>query len=292
MRFTFPGVALALAAASWLSPVNAAAQADKLIGEPSHETGQSVTGAFEGWWKNDDGSFSILFGYYNRNSAQEVDVPVGPANRIEPGGPDNGQPTHFEIGRGWGVFTAKVPADFGTRKLTWTLTANGKTTVVPASLDILYLIRPFKEDTMGNTPPIVRLEATGSTMQGPGPSRVLKSATATVGTPLAIEAWVEDDAKQATGSTRLPPGPPANARWAKFRGPGDVKFSTKAPKLETTDVKPASPDSKFIGKATTTATFSQPGEYVLWLAAGDWSGEGGGGFLCCWTNAELRVTVK
>jgi hypothetical protein len=266
--------------------------AAQLLGEPSHETGQAVTGAFEGWWKNADGSYSFLFGYYNRNTAQEVDIPIGPNNKFEPLGPDNGQPTHFGIGRGWGVFTAKVPADFGDKKLTWTLTYNGKTTVVPSSLDPLYLIRPFKEDTMNNTPPRIRLDAAGEAARGPGPSRILKSVTAKVGTPLTLDAFVEDDAKQGEGSTRVPPGPPATARWTKFRGPGDVKFATRTPKLEPTDVKPVGADSKFIGKATTTATFSQPGEYVLLLSSNDWSGEGGGGFLCCWSNAELKVTVQ
>ena len=71
-----------------------------------------------------------------------------------------------------------------------------------------------------------------------------------------------------------------------------MKFANKNPKLDKTDVKPASADSKFIGKATTTATFSEPGEYVLLLTSNDWSGEGGGGFLCCWSNAELKVTVQ
>src|ERR1041385_8293192 len=56
--------------------------------EPPHDSGQSITGAFEGWFPNSDGSFSILLGYYNRNLKQEVDIPAGPDNRIEPGGPD------------------------------------------------------------------------------------------------------------------------------------------------------------------------------------------------------------
>src|SRR5258708_38977741 len=60
--------------------------------EPVHEAGASVTGAFEGWFKNPDGTFSLLLGYYNRNSRQAVDVPIGPNNRIEPGGPGRGQP--------------------------------------------------------------------------------------------------------------------------------------------------------------------------------------------------------
>jgi hypothetical protein len=45
------------------------------------------------------------------------------------------------------------------------------------------------------------------------------------------------------------------------------------------------------GKATTTATFSIPGEYVLRLQANDQSGDGGGGFQCCWTNVHVGVTV-
>jgi len=48
----------------------------------------------------------------------------------------------------------------------------------------------------------------------------------------------------------------------------------------------------FKGKATTTATFSQPGEYLLKLTANDNSGEGGRGFQCCWSNAYVKVVVK
>src|SRR5438270_5624635 len=69
--------------------------------EPPHEAGASITGALEGWFKNPDGTFTLLLGYYNRNRLQDVDVPVGPNNRIEPGGPDRGQPTHFMPGRNW-----------------------------------------------------------------------------------------------------------------------------------------------------------------------------------------------
>src|SRR5262252_6220772 len=43
--------------------------------EPMHETGASITGAFEGWFKNPDGTFSLLLGYYNRTSKQELDIP-------------------------------------------------------------------------------------------------------------------------------------------------------------------------------------------------------------------------
>src|SRR5271170_5668492 len=101
---------------------------------PAPEKKIGITGAFEGWFKNPDGSFSLLLGYFNRSDKDELDLPIGADNRIEPGGPDRGQPTHFLPGRQWGLFAVKVPANFGDNKITWTITANGKTSVIPASL--------------------------------------------------------------------------------------------------------------------------------------------------------------
>jgi hypothetical protein len=37
-------------------------------------------------------------------------------------------------------------------------------------------------------------------------------------------------------------------------------------------------------------TFDTPGDYIL-VQANDVSGEGGGGFQCCWTNAYVAVKV-
>src|SRR5678815_2134707 len=98
--------------------------------EPTHETGANVTGAFEGWYKTPDGSFNLVLGYFNRNTKQELDVPIGPNNRIEPGGPDLGQPTHFLTGRQRGVFALKLPKDLGSKKLVWTIVSNGFTNTI------------------------------------------------------------------------------------------------------------------------------------------------------------------
>ena len=57
--------------------------------------GQSVVPVFEGWVRNPDGAFSLIFGFWNRNWEETVFIPIGPENRIEPGGPDRGQPTVF-----------------------------------------------------------------------------------------------------------------------------------------------------------------------------------------------------
>lgn len=254
---------------------------------PPHDSGQSVTAAFEGWFPNQDGTFSILFGYFNRNAREELDIPIGAANRMEPGGPDRGQPTHFLTGRNWGVFTVTVPKDFGSGKVVWSITANGVTTEVPAGLAELWELAPFQEAN-GNTPPWIGFQETGPFVNGPrGQS---KSLTAAVGEPVALPLWVADDASVVPGASR-PRTPPVVLSWSKFRGLGPVVFSNDRPPAEPADFA-APPRTAFHAKAVTTATFARPGDYVLRVVANDWSGDGSRGFECCWSNAQVAVTVK
>jgi len=254
---------------------------------PPQESGQSVTAAYEGWFTNPDGSFSILFGYFNRNTKEEPDIPVGPENRIEPGGPDQGQPTHFLPRRQWGVFTVTVPKDFGSKKLTWTLAANGKTTQIPAGLDPLWEVQPFRDATE-NAPPYIGFDARGPFVNGPrGQSKAVET---TLASPVMLTVWVADDANVVPGATR-PRTPAVTLAWSKFRGPGSVTFAEERPMIESADFETPG-KGVFKGKATTTATFGAPGEYVLRLVANDWSGDGGRGFQCCWSNAYVKVSVK
>ena len=257
--------------------------------EPAHESGASVTGAFEGWFKNADGTFSLVLGYFNRNTKQELDVPVGPDNHIDPAGPDYGQPTHFLLGRQWGMFTIKVPADFGNKRLTWTIVANGQPMTIPATLNTDYEISPLSESAVGNTPPILRFEENGPSAQGPVP--VITDRSAKIGSPLNLTVFAEDDVKLTTASG-VPPKDldhPVTLRWSKYRGPGAVTFSNPRPVVEKL---PAGPSKlPFAGKSSITATFGVPGDYVLHVVANDYSGEGGSGFQCCWTNAEVKVKV-
>jgi hypothetical protein len=263
--------------------------AEQLPLEPKHDSGQNVTAAFEGWYKNPDGTFNILLGYYNRNLKQELDIPIGPNNRIEPGGPDRGQPTHFVTGRQWGMFTVTVPKDFGDKKLTWTLTVNGTTTEVPVSLNPLWELSPFVDAT-GNTPPYVGFMENGPFAQGPRSITAIMMAM--VAQPLSLTAWVADDAKKVPGASPLLSRlPPVTVTWTKFRGPGTVTFSNARSPAEKAEFS-LPPNTAFTGKMTTTATFSEPGEYILRVAGNDWSGEGGGGFQCCWTSAQVKVAVK
>lgn len=244
--------------------------------EPLHESGQDVTPSFEGWFKNPDGSFELLLGYHNRNTKEEIDIPIGPNNRIEPGGPDQGQPTHFMPRRGTGVFTIKVPKDFGTKKITWTLTHAGKTNAVPASLDSRWEMDALNEVTSGNTPPVIRFGPSAPPNQGPrlffGPAR-----TVGAGKPLALDVIATDDAKNRSRNYR---GAPVTLTWSRYRGPGAVTFDKAKPAIEEGS-----------GKSTVTATFADPGDYTLRVVANDSSGDGGQGFGCCWTNGLVKVTV-
>jgi len=246
--------------------------------DAAHDSGQSVTAAYEGWFKRPDGSIALLVGYFNRNLKQVLDIPIGPDNRIEPGGPDRGQPTHFLTRRQWGVFAIDVPADFGDKNLIWTITANGKTTSVPMGLNPLYEVTPFREAAQGNTPPVLRFEPQGAPFQGP-PHGFAQTLTATTAEPLTLTLWASDD--EVVDPDRRGRKTGVTIVWSQYRGPGPVTFTVPRPAV-------APPD----GKATTTATFSAPGDYVLRAQANDVSGEGGGGFQCCWTNAHIKVTVN
>ena len=166
-------------------------QSGSLPLEPFKERGASITPAYEGWFANPDGSFSMLLGYFNRNSKQAVDIPVGPNNKIEPGPVDQGQPTYFESGRQWGVLVVKVPKDFGKKAVTWTITVNGETQAIPFTLNNPYNIAPFKEIGMLNEPPKLSFTQGGPKFTGP-PMATAATLTGKVKAPVAVNVWVED----------------------------------------------------------------------------------------------------
>lgn len=267
----------------------------ELVMEPLKDSGLNVYPAFEGWYQNKDGSYTLLIGYYNRNKKQILDVPIGPQNRIEPGGPDQGQPTHFLVGRGWGTTAIRVPKDFGDKKLTWTLTTNGKTVSIPFGITKGYQVEPFLDAAMGNTPPTIRFEPNGAGLTGPPPPLAQAfPVSGAAGTAIPLSVIITDDgheetptgggaaagAAAAAAAAGFQRPPRLSVTMSKFRGPGDVKFDNARPALGKD------------GRATANATFSLPGEYVIRVEGNDSSGVGGGGFQCCWTTVYFTVSVK
>lgn len=273
-------VATAAALAAGMIALSAQQQpaATQLPLEPQRDSGESITPAYEGWYANQDGSFSMLVGYYNRNRQQTFDIPVGPNNKVEPGPADQGQPTHFETGRQWGVFTIKVPKDFGTKTVTWTVVSNGERQSIPLTLNKAYPITPFKELGMGNEPPTLWFKDGGPKFSGP-PTAIATSLAGTVNQPVAINVWADDVKPGGEGAVKSLSV--ATLSLHKFRGPGKVTFD------------PARLIVKKPGEMVSAkATFGTAGDYVVRVQANDESGEGGLGFQCCWTNAYVQVAVR
>jgi hypothetical protein len=249
-----------------------------------YASGQDVVPVFEGWERNDDGSFTFVFGYMNRNYEEELDVPVGPNNSLEPGGIDQGQPAHFYTRRQQYVFTVPVPKDWGKKDLVWTLTSHGKTEKAFATLMPTWEIDvgTYQQNRGGpgdlgepDEAPSIRVEG--------GAQRTISTGAA-----LALDAFVIDDGKPTnrpsqSGSSARVEGPLTQAVvrmdrgmrlgviWVVYRG--DARSVTFEPrKIPVAD-----------GKASTTVKFSAPGAYVLRAYADD-------GILV--SAADVTVTVK
>lgn len=257
--------------------------------EPRGSSGEAVWPAYEGWSRNEDGSLTLLLGYFNRND-EIVEVPVGDDNHLGPGDPDQGQPTHFLPGRNWGVFSITVPADRAEQRLTWMIRVNNQRSEITFWGNPAYYTDPFLNQANGNVPPLLRIGANGADLQGP-PHGVAAAYSTTVGEPLGLLATVTDrpltiEPEVRRGRRRRPP---LSVTWKKYRGPGEVTFEAEG--------QDAGPEFTHVfegvdgGETVTTATFSEPGRYRLMATGNDVSGDGGGGDQCCWTTAQVDVDV-
>jgi len=257
--------------------------------QPQYQSGQPVSPVFEGWYQNPDGTYTLSFGYFNRNAREVMEIPLGPDNFIIPAAYDGLQPTVFEanqvvandyVGRGWGVFGVVVPASWTPGDdVVWTLRTYGQAHSVPGrigrheyQLAALDLPMPF-----GSMPPGLRVETGGTEGMGPGGVRAIRTLTSRVGTPLSLTVWARDrwdpEVRDAVA---------VNLRWFRHQGPAGSTVTFSGPN----QVPGAG------GEATFTATFSHPGEYLLLLrAANSAARDSTPHEHCCWTNGYVRVTV-
>ena len=278
---------LLLASVSFLVPRLAKAQ--------TYTSGQPVWPAYEGWEKNEDGSFNLVFGYMNDNWQEELNVPIGPDNNIQPGGPDKGQPTHFLPRRNRFIFRVQVPKDFGNKEIVWTLTTHGKTQkafgsmrpdLIIENVDIMSETGALGAGTSSpevraDQPPIVRIEGA-------------KNLDAKVGRPVTLAAIVTDDGipkirqfppDRVRAAAMQPPARPTVGKnlglhlsWFVYRGAGQVSFDP--PQIKVWEDTRAGANSPWApiwvsppvpsdGKYVSTVTFSEPGTYVLCARADD-----------------------
>ena len=267
----------ALLIAAWAGAANVHAQAPaappKVPTEASNirfNSGQSVVPYFEGWIRKPDGTFDLVFGYFNRNWQQELAIPAGPDNTVELGGPDSGQPTYFLPRRQRFVFRVNVPKDFGKKEVVWSLTANGRTEHAFGSLLREQEITERVVLTNGGYDP-------GLTDPNKPPSlTVAPILDAVAGAPVTLTVAATDDGlpkpRAAPASRQTPSGtfggqinsstgggrpPGLTVSWTQYGGPAKVTF-------EATGAMPV-----VDGKTVTTARFEKPGTYQLVASASD-----------------------
>jgi hypothetical protein len=241
--------------------------------QQKYARGQNVAPAFEGWERNPDGTFNMVFGYLNRNYEEEVDIPLGPNNTVDPGG-DRRQPAHFYPRRQRFIFKVEVPKDWDkNRKVVWTLTSHGRTEVAKGWLQPEWELNAgvYSENNgggvleEGNQAPVVE----GSRAQ-----------TVTLPSALTLKVSALDDGlpkpprRTPNAAAATPDAAPVNLdpnnarrrrqeglriRWIQYRGPGKVTFDpVNAPAVYGKPVD-----------LTTKVTFSVPGTYVLRAIASD-----------------------
>ena len=252
---------------------------------PVPPSGEPVAPFMEGWFRNEDGTFTFSFGFFNLNTEQILDIPIGPDNFIEPAEFNGRQPTHFPSGRfrrDRGVFEVTVPASYedGQQRVTWTITANDVTYSIPARVGYEALQLSYDAKAMGSVAPMVSFSASGQEGQHISGIRS-EPLTATVGSPLELNLWAREVSVRDPNYERNANVNPA-VTWFKYQGPAaDVVFDPKRLALDEKE-----------GQTTTTATFTEPGEYVLRARVDNWgANDSSGADQCCWTNAYVPVTV-
>ena len=255
----------------------------------TYPRGQSVVPVYEGWERNPDGSFNLVFGYFNRNHEEQLAIPIGPANFLEPGALDQGQPTHFYPQRSRFLFSIRVPEDFGDSEVVWTLVSNGRTERTYATLKTDY----FMDD-------IVIMNNSGAGGQAGGGNNLFGNAPPTlrvegdairhvrVEQPVTLTATAGDDGIPEPRAVPLTPllggrcCPDAAAglrlSWFVYRGANEVVFDppqfdawenyrdwADSPYAAGWETPPVPPDGKWV----VHVTFSGSGTYVLRCLAHD-----------------------
>jgi hypothetical protein len=255
----------------------AAAVRTTVDAQGSYARGQDVSPTFDGWERNSDGTYTLYFGYFNRNAEETFDVPVGADNSVDPGG-DRGQPTHFYPSRKWWVFKTVVPADWPKdRRVVWTLTTRGTTNLAKGWLQPEWEVdRELMAKNAPRDPYLMTIGEVDIDHENHPPS-MSGSATQTISLsdPLTLTVTANDDGRpkpvpDPTG--RLQPG--VRIRWIVYRGAGKVRFE---PDIMSQRVygKPATLETK--------VSFAATGAYQLRAIASDGQ---------AFSTFDVSVTVK
>lgn len=254
--------------------------------------GGPVIPAFEGWYRNPDGTYVLSFGYLNTNLEEVIDIPIGEDNSIEPAQYNGAQPSHFlPIPEGdrryYGAFTVTVPADFGDQDVVWTLRQDGQEFSVPGRIKSPYYeINAYEFPGRRTSAPLLKIGSSDEV--GRGPAGVVGAPIAArVGEPVRLSVSLNRLAAFADEPTSI------ITTWFKHQGPGEVTFAPETAEVLPREIKP---DGDWVSRAT-EARFSAPGEYLLRVLASNTAmpfaddDETVFEYHCCWTNGYVKVVV-
>lgn len=284
---------------------------------PPNAVDNFVAPYFDGFYENEDGTFTISFGFMNRNDEELIEIALGPDNFIEPAEFNGNQPTTFPTVqytgfggyRERGSFGVVVPADF-EGDVWWTLTTDGYTTRVPGRLEspgrIIKGAYELGTTAMagGSLRPAIRFSEGGP--DGIGVEGIHRSGTLTanVGEPIEVRFWAFDRGDRELGPVNmtlwkhqgpvganiafesLVPAPPDATRARGGRPPGPGPLETRQ-SVELLTEGPQANQGRF------TATFDTPGQYVIRIRIDNFSNlDSTPGNQCCWTNGYVAVSVN
>jgi hypothetical protein len=264
----------------------------------TYQQGRHVEPAYEGWRPNPDGTFSFMFGYMNENWSEEPDAAIGDNNSFSPGDADRGQPTHFLPRRNRFNFEVIVPSDWGGRELVWTLNINGVERKAYATLKDDYLVDNMviasetgslgpgtsSPESRANIPPRATIQGDNIRFTRVGEAVILSTQVIDDGLPVTRrDQTITEDVLR-----RRMMRPPSKLTvqkinglflaWNVYRGEGKVTFDPPMPKpWEDTRTAANSPwgalwlppEIPEDGIYEITATFDEPGTYILWTRADD-----------------------
>ncbi len=288
--------------------------------QPNSPGNRTLAPFMEGWYANEDGSFSISFGYLNLNE-DTLYIPVGEGNSLEPAQFNGMQPTVFLPGHHRGIFTAELPAGMRDTDVWWALTkANGDITRVPGRIGAVAYQLDWYPRPHGSVPPRVSFD--GQNGEGRGPTGIMadRVMTTSVGSPITLSVNTHDISERDESDFRFAEAVPLRVVWSQIQGPGRVAFmrheSNPVPEEEELDPEIAAaianggaaaaaffadqrgPGPETIpledgeGTARVIAGFPEPGEYLMRARVDNFSAaDSGDGDQCCWTNGFVRVTV-
>jgi len=267
--------------------------------QPNSPGNRTLAPFMEGWYENEDGTYSISFGYLNLNQ-DTLEIPVGEDNFLEPAEFDGMQPTTFYPGRQRGIFAVNLPAVMKDQDVWWTLRkANGEVTKVPGrtrsnAYELDWLPRPH-----GSLPPLVSFDS--DTEEGRGPPGIIAARALTVaaGSPLTVSVNVREVSERDRTDFRFFEPLSLHVKWSMHQGPGKVEFTRheSTPMVEEDEDPPRDemitvPDDEQ-RTVRVVATFSEPGEYMLRARVDNWRApDSSDPDNCCWTNGYVRVTVR